>query len=258
MKRLIFILILLFSFSAYAEKNRTVIIISIDALHPDAVNLVKPKTIGMIMKKGFYTLKGKSVHPPKTLVNHTAMTIGKTPKESGYVSNIWKKGDNRVKGETIFHDAKKAGLKTYWVYSKSKLGFLNNKAVDKSIFAGDDAVYKADKIVKENKSLFMFLHISGLDFVGPEHGWLSKEYLEEFSLIDEDIANIVKTALSRKNVTLIITSDHSGHAKIHGSSHPEDYKMPFFVYSDMADFSDIQNKPYRTNELRKLIQRIYK
>lgn len=67
-------------------------------------------------------------------------------------------------------------LSKYNIYSKQKLGFLVNEAIDTSIFGKDDSIHIATAIVeKENSPFFMFLHISGLDIVGQEEG--SKEYL---------------------------------------------------------------------------------
>ncbi len=259
MKKLILIMVIIMATSALAKEPRTVVVISIDALHPKAIEMAKPKNILSVMKKGVYTLNGKSVNPPKTLINHTAMVIGKTPEESGYKTNAWKKGQPKVKGETVFEIAKKNGYKTFYVYSKGLLGFLATDDVDKSYFAGEDSAEVGSKIVEETKGdYFLFWHISGLEFVGMDYGWLSKEYLEEFTMIDEDISQAIQKLLSKKNVTLIITSDHSGHDKIHASQHPEDFKMPLIIYSDMADFSEYQDKPYSTYQLKSLIEKIMK
>lgn len=63
-------------------------------------------------------------------------------------------------------------------YTKQKLGFLVNEAIDTSIFGKDDSIHIATAIVeKENSPFFMFLHTSGLDILGQEEGWMSKEYL---------------------------------------------------------------------------------
>lgn len=257
MKKWLVFLFIMMSVTAFAGSNRSIVIISIDALHPDAIHMAAPTHIQRMIKKGVYTLNGKSVHPPKTLVSHTAMLIGKTPQVSGLVSNVWKSGDPKILEETLFHDAKQNGFKTYYVYSKQKLAFLENSAIDKSTYAGEDSVYVGEKIVKEEiNDYFLFLHISGLDYVGPKYGWLSKAYIEELNYIDDDLGDIITRLIHLENTTVIITSDHSGHKKIHGTDHPEDYKVPFIIYSDMADFSDLQNQPYSTHQLRQVLKRV--
>ncbi|PMP70430.1 MAG: hypothetical protein C0187_05605 [Calditerrivibrio nitroreducens] len=163
------------------------------------------------------------------------------------------------KGETIFHDAKRAGLKTYFIYSKNKLGFLENSAIDKTIYGKDDSILIAEKIVKEEtEPYFIFLHISGLDEVGPKYGWLSKEYLEEFQLIDSDLQNILEHFIAMKSSTIIITSDHAGHDKEHGTNHPDDYKLPLIIFSKDIKFDDISSSSYYSFQLRSLINRALK
>lgn len=264
MKKL-FVIILLLSLmpiSLYAETNRKVVVISIDALHPKAIDLKKPATILSVMFRGVYTMKGIAVSPPMTLINHTAMMVGKPPQESGYNFNLWKTGDKQVDQDTVFHDARKAGYKTFYFYSKENLGFLVNDAVDQAAWAKAwrrQSITLAEKIVLEEKAdYFLFLHISGLDFVGPRHGWLSPVYLEELAGIDEELQPIISKILKQKNTTLIITSDHAGHDRIHASDHPEDFKIPLIIYSDMADFSSLQDQPYTTYELRKILSRVLK
>ena len=64
--------------------------------------------------------------------------------------------------------------------------------------------------------------------------------------------------MKQQNTTLIITSDHAGHDRIHASDHPEDFKIPLIIYSDMADFSSLQDQSYATYELRKILSRLLK
>jgi predicted AlkP superfamily pyrophosphatase or phosphodiesterase len=237
--------------------NKTVVAISIDALHPDAIEMARPENILKVMSRGVFTLKGQSVAPPKTLINHTAMALGKPPAESGYTVNAWKPGMPRAEGESVFTLAKRAGIKTFYVYSKELLGFLATDDVSESYFAGMESIKEGCRIVAEtNEDYFLFFHISGLEFAGMEHGWLSDEYIKKFQEIDSGLKDVINRLTEKTNTTLIITSDHSGHGKIHGSDHPEDFKMPLIVYSDMADFSEYSDAEYKTVELKNLIKKV--
>ena len=100
------------------------------------------------------------------------------------------------------------------------------------------------------------MHVSGLDFVGPEDGWLSAEYMEELSYIDEYLAPLIRLAKQQKNYLIIITSDHGGHDKIHGSQHPDDFKLPFITHSDKMKFENIQNTRYSVTELKDILDRV--
>jgi len=84
---LICILIILMAGSIYAQPLNHVLIISIDALHPDALQRARIPTIAKLMQTGAYTLDGRSTEPPKTLIAHTAMFTGLRPEQNGKMDN---------------------------------------------------------------------------------------------------------------------------------------------------------------------------
>ncbi|MCD8568954.1 MAG: alkaline phosphatase family protein [Geovibrio sp.] len=229
---------------------KTVLLISIDALHPDAVSPENCPNIHALALKGAYSPLALSSEPPKTLIAHTSMLTGLTPAMNGKTDNNWSDGNETVKADTIFRFAKNKGYKTYSIYSKKKLGYLNNGHVDSNIYAGDNAVEKAVSMLDKAQQQFIFLHISGLDYVGPEYGWMSGEYIEELTFIDEELGGLFKKALSGSSALVIVTSDHAGHEKIHGSDHPEDYKRPLIVYSSKEKIADIPEDALKIESLR--------
>ncbi len=178
-----FAIIFLFGAAVQSGGLKNVVIISIDALHPDALNKTPVPTLQKLMKSGAYTLDGRSTNPPKTLISHTAMFTGMKPAENGKTDNSWKPGQARIDKTTIFNDARSHGFRTGYFYSKKKLGYLVNDAVDMHEWSLDDAIDLAEAFIKTPGRHFVFLHVSGLDFVGPEYGWLSPEYMEELSYI---------------------------------------------------------------------------
>lgn len=255
-RRLTYILIFcLWAAASNAASLKTVIIISIDALHPAALNAGATPAIYKEMRQGDYTLDGYSTNPPKTLISHTAMCTGLPPAESGKLDNQWQPGEPTIKRKTIFHSAKRHGFQTGYFYSKQKLGFLVNDAVDVHRWSRDDAIDLAEAFVKKPGRHFVFLHVSGLDFVGPEFGWLSPEYMEELSYIDEYLKPVIRLVKDQKNYVIIITSDHGGHDKIHGSQHPDDFRLPIVVNSDRMDFRSIRNSKYVVTDLKSILNR---
>jgi len=74
----VFCLAFLFVGPSHARKIETVLLVSIDALHPDALSAKTAPTLHALMRPGRFTLAGKSVDPPKTLIAHTAMLTGLT------------------------------------------------------------------------------------------------------------------------------------------------------------------------------------
>jgi predicted AlkP superfamily pyrophosphatase or phosphodiesterase len=246
----------LWAVASNAASLKNVIIISIDALHPAALNAGTTPTIYGEMRQGAYTLEGQSTNPPLTLISHTAMFTGLGPDKSGKSDNQWQPGEPTIERRTIFNSAKQNGFQTGFYYSKQKLGYLVNEAVDVYRWSRDDAIDLAEAFVRKSGRHFVFLHVSGLDFVGPEHGWLSKEYMEELSYIDEYLTPLIRLVKEQKNFVIIVTSDHSGHGKIHGSQHPDDFRLPFVIHSDRMKFGSIQNSKYDVTDLKDILNRI--
>jgi predicted AlkP superfamily phosphohydrolase/phosphomutase len=86
------------------------VIISIDALHPDALDLARIPTIRKLMADGACTADGRSTEPPKTLIARAAMFTGLSPGENGKRDNDWAAGESTVKKEAIFDIARRHGF----------------------------------------------------------------------------------------------------------------------------------------------------
>ena len=250
------VIILFGAVASNAASLQNVVIISIDALHPAALNAGITPTIYGEMLQGAYTLEGQSTNPPLTLISHTAMFTGLGPDKSGKSDNQWQPGEPTIERRTIFNRARQNGFQTGFYYSKQKLGYLVNEAVDVHRWSRDDAIDLAEAFIRKPGRHFVFLHVSGLDFVGPEHGWLSAEYMEELSYIDEYLTPLIRLVKEQKNYLIIITSDHAGHDKIHGSQHPDDFRLPFVIHSDRMKFGSIPNGKYDVTDLKDILNRI--
>jgi len=249
------VIILFGAVASNAASLQNVVIISIDALHPAALNAGITPTIYGEMLQGAYTLEGQSTNPPLTLISHTAMFTGLGPDKSGKSDNQWQPGEPTIERRTIFNSAKQNGFQTGFYYSKQKLGYLVNEAVDVYQWSQADAIDLAEAFIGKPGRHFVFLHVSGLDFVGPEFGWLSPEYMEELSFIDEYLTPLIRLVKEQKNYVIIITSDHGGHKKIHGSQHPDDFRLPFVIHSERMKFESIQNSKYRVTDLKDILNR---
>lgn len=225
-------LLLCFFFLAspvFASEFETVLIVSIDALHPAALSQKTSPTLDRLMHLGRYTLEGQSVTPPQTLIAHTAMMTGLTPEQSGKQDNDWKPGLPQVARETLFDLAKQRGYQTAYFYAKPKLGYLISAAVDEHAMARDDGIERARAFFGKTDKRFVFLHISGLEDEGADTGWLSEDYLDELTYIDMMLAPLLADVAKRGRYLVLVTSDHGGHERQHGTLHPEDFKLPLIM-----------------------------
>ena len=79
----------------------------------------------------------------------------------------------------------------------------------------------------------MFLiHFADPDLAGHEKGWMSRPYLQALESVDLAIGTIVKGFHELglyKRTAFIITSDHGGHDKTHGTTSQEDMTIPWIA-----------------------------
>ncbi len=258
LKSLIFtaVFIVFLSSISFANPFENVLIISIDALHPKALGQKTSTNIYTLMEKGSYTLNGNSTTPPLTLLSHTAMFTGLEPSESGKTDNVWQQGQKRVTKKTIFNTTKSLGFSTGFFYSKEKLGFLVNEAVDLHKLSYDFSIEQAIEFFKNPEKNFCFLHISGLDYAGPTEGWMSPGYMEELFFIDDAISPLINMIENKKNFLIIITSDHAGHGMVHGSDHPDDAMLPLVLVSDIISLKAFQDIKYNVTQLKPILETI--
>jgi len=240
---------------SFAKEVKTVLIISIDALHPKAIDPKISTNIQQLREQGVYTLDGLSTNPPLTLLSHAAMFSGIGPEKRGRTDNTWQAGQPGIKEKTIFNDAKTKDFFTGFFYSKEKLGYLVNQTIDQHKLDSDFSVDNAmDFFRASEQKQFCFLHISGLDQSGPVDGWLSPGYMEELFFIDKSIAPLIEIVKSKGNYLIIITSDHAGHGKIHGSDHPDDAKLPLIMVSDVINLTKYQGIQYHVTHLKPILE----
>jgi len=252
--------IFFFPLPVFSSEIKTVLIISIDALHPAAIDPagMGPKAapnINELMARGVFTLDGRSTAPPLTLVSHGAMFSGRGPEQGGNARNNWHPGETGIEDKTIFDHAKSKGFSTGFFYSKEKLGYLVSGAVDRHGMDPDFSIENGIDFFKESdEKKFCFIHVSGLDRSGPVDGWLSEGYMEELSYIDQAVTPLIRMVMARGNYLIIITSDHAGHDTVHGSDHPDDAKLPLVMVSDVADLSRYQDASYQVTQLKLILE----
>jgi predicted AlkP superfamily pyrophosphatase or phosphodiesterase len=236
-----------------AAPPAAVLIVSVDALHPEALARAPMARVLRAAQGGQSTLLGRSTSPPKTLVAHTAMLTGLAPEASGKTDNDWEPGEPTVEARTLFDVAKEAGYRTAYFYSKEKLGYLASPAVDVHALAPGDGAARAGRFLSGPGPAFVVLHVSGLEYAGMKSGWLSPVYLAEARAIDGALAPLLDALEARGRYLLVVTSDHAGHATAHGTAHPDDGRRPVVLRSDVPGLLPERGPPPGITELMPLV-----
>lgn len=226
-----------------------VIVISLDGLRPDAIEKFGAKTLQKLMREGSYTLQAQTILPSKTLPSHTSMLTGVDADQHGIDWNEDRTHEHgHVDVPTVFGLAKQRGFRTAAFFSKTKFHHLeavNTLDYVRSPRGGiRGATWLADRTVGFVEEYLesaaaapnlMFVHIGEPDYAGHLYGWMSGMYAQAVRTADAAVAEIIDEAedrFGRGQFTVIVTADHGGHDRNHGSSDPRDTTIPWIVWGE--------------------------
>ena len=214
--------------------DNKVILITIDGMRPDGLLACGHPFADKMMELGTYTLKGETVHPSVTLPCHMSMFHSVLPSRHRVKRNKYRPMFRPIKG--LFEQIKSFDGKVASFYGWEQLRDISRPGtLDYSSFVHILSAEKPDCVLT-NQALdyienadpdFVFLHLLETDELGGhEHGWMSDEYLSRIY----DAIEYMKLIYERigDRYTIIITADHGGHKRTHGSKRPEDMTIPVF------------------------------
>ena len=212
---------------------RTLLIL-VDGMRPDALENIEAAQD--IIHKSSYTMAAKTVMPSVTLPCHMSLFHSVDPSRHGTTTNTYAPQVRPVKGlcEVLLENKKKSAF----FYNWEELRDLSrpNSLTFSYYCKGRDIGYdKANDIVSAaaaeylNKNYvdFAFLYLGYADSAGHKNGWMSDEYMEA---IENSWRNIKMVMSSLpEDYTVIITADHGGHDRTHGTDLPEDMTIPIII-----------------------------
>jgi len=218
-----------------------VVVISIDGLRPDAIGMFGATTLNRLIGEGSYTLSATTILPSKTLPAHTSMLTGQPPSMHGVSWNTDIGLPRHMSTPTIFGVLRSNGYVTAAFFSKSKFSSLQRAGtLDYSQAPGLFSQWPAEKTVGDverylanNRPNLLFIHLGDTDHAGHRYGWMSPKYGEAVQFVDSAVGRILTAAdknFGAGNFTLIVTADHGGHSRNHGSDDPRDVTIPWIVW----------------------------
>jgi predicted AlkP superfamily pyrophosphatase or phosphodiesterase len=235
---LLSLLALLWAASLQAAPAQHVVIVSIDGGRPDVILTSNTPNIHELAAQGAYTWFAQTVNPSITLVAHSSMLTGCLPAKHGITWNDkFRPEAGYVKTSTCFEIAKTAGLPTAMFVGKDKLRHIAKPGtVDTFQLITDGALAvcaAAAEYFKTNKPAILFVHEADPDAAGHSKGWGSPEHHAAIETCDQGIG-LLRKAIAESGVEsstiLIVTADHGGHLKNHGSTDPRDMTIPWVAW----------------------------
>ena len=213
---------------------RTLVILA-DGMRPDALDNIKMAK--EYMSKCRYTLNGVTVTPSVTLPCHMSLFHSVDPLRHGTTTNVYAPQVRPIRGlcETLLGSGKKSAFFYNWEELRD---LTRPNSLTKSFFVkGRDIGYEAagkivtDEAIKylsENYVDFTFLYMGYPDAAGHNFGWMGEEYMRSLESCFDNIDRLIKSLPD--DYIVIITADHGGHDRTHGTEMKEDMTIPVFVY----------------------------
>ena len=211
-----------------------VILISIDGMRPDGFSNCGNPFCEEMKRLGSYTLEGKTVLPSVTLPCHLSLFHSVTPERHGITTNTYIPFARPING--LFEQLKNCGKVNAMYYGWEPLrdvsrpsslkfsGYINSYAEDATDgLLTDMAIERIEK----SKPDFVFLYMVETDEKGGhDNGWMSEKYLQYVSAAIENVKRVYEA--TNAEYTIIVTADHGGHDRTHGTDLPEDTTIPMF------------------------------
>lgn len=223
---------------AWAQrKAEHVFIVSFDGGKPAVMQECKMPALMSLVKSGATTWQAQTIFPSTTLPSHTSMLTGLSPAKHKVDWNEWEPRRGVISVPTIFKLAKSSNLKTAMFVGKPKFihlfqeKSLNNFSLPS--FSATDAAAAAAQYIKASKPNLCFIHFTDSDSTGHMFGWGSDQQKEAFETEDKALDTILKAienAGIQDSSVVILSADHGGHEKTHGSNSPEDMTIPWIVW----------------------------
>ncbi|MEQ2352454.1 alkaline phosphatase family protein [Pseudoalteromonas piscicida] len=232
LKAMMLALLVLTSQAAYAAKEQTVVLISIDGMRWDYIEKHGAPNLKAMAAKGVRAQKLMPVYPTKTFPNHISIITGLLPVNHGIVDNNFcdkarknecysmgkgMRDSTWVNGIPLWNLAKMQGLKSatyFWPESDAR---FNGMTPDYYFHYSKYSEYqgRVDQIIqwlslpKAQRPRFVASYFSLVDSMGHEFGPDASQTRDAVKQLDELMGQL-QTRLSKleQEINLVIVSDH--------------------------------------------------
>lgn len=220
-----------------------VVLISVDGMRPDSLDGV-PFAQEFIHSSS-HALDARTVFPSVTLPCHMSMFHSVDPERHGVTTNVYTPQVRPINGlcEQLVQNEKTCAFFFNWeeLRDLSRPGSLVHSYY-RDFEITDNIDISAQKLTDDFAEYyqnylpdFSFIYYGMPDVVGHNKGWMCEDYLESVKKSWDEIERVVQI-LDKvgEDYAVIITADHGGHERSHGSELPEDMIIPIIFYG--ADF----------------------
>jgi predicted AlkP superfamily pyrophosphatase or phosphodiesterase len=215
-----------------------VLLVLVDGMRPDAVEKCGHPFAEKLCETGVYFNAARTVMPSVTLPCHMSLFHSVEPDRHGILTNTYVPQVRPVRG--ICEVLRAAGKKCALVYNWEEIKDLSrpdslafSAYVSGHIYGYEEANRQVCRLARSyidaDAPDFVFVYLGRTDAEGHNHGWMSEEYMnavnQSFDCIEQLCRNLPDDYL------VIVTADHGGHGRGHGSDLDEDMVIPVMLYN---------------------------
>lgn len=211
-----------------------VLLILLDGMRPDALGNIP--LVDELKKTSTWCMDAKTVLPSVTLPCHMSLFHSVDPDRHGTTTNTYAPQVRPINGlcEVIKAHKKNSAFFYSWeqlrdIARPASLAFSAlsaGKLLPNYSVADENSLKLFMDFVPKYRPDFVFLYFGKTDASGHGNGWMSDLYLEDMA---ESWDRVERALVSLpEEYTVIITADHGGHERTHGSNMPEDTTIPMF------------------------------
>ncbi|KAI9298552.1 alkaline phosphatase-like protein [Neoconidiobolus thromboides FSU 785] len=194
--------------------------------------------IHKLFGSGAYTNNAQAMKPTSSGQNWGSMLTGVIPERHGVTNgninnHYYNKTEYPTVYKTILNYSSNATIASIVSWAPLNKGLTEEGLKLDKVTSNDATVLTStlDYITKRGKdSKFMFVYFGNIDETGHNKGWLSKEYIKEYKLVDSYIGKILaklEEAKLRDSTLILMTADHGGIGKTHGGNSKEETQILF-------------------------------
>lgn len=219
--------------------NQKVLLILSDGLRPDALSLSGNPYGGQLLTLGSYSLEAETVYPSVTLPCHMSLFHSVPPERHGILTNTYVPLSRPVEG--LCERLGANGKTSAFFYNWGELRDLTRPAsLSYSFYASGD-VYGHDETdemstknalsyIASKKPDFAFVYLQSTDHAGHAFGWMGEEYLHACAQSLDRIRRL--TERFGEEYYVIVTADHGGHGRDHGTKEKADMTIPLICMGE--------------------------
>lgn len=208
-----------------------VVLVLVDGLRPDGLVRCGNPFVQKLIAESSYSLDAATVFPSVTLPCHMSLFHSADPDRHGILSNTYVPQVRPIVG--LFDQLDTFGKVCGFFYNWEELrdlarpGHLHTSLymnLHQSEHTDDRLTDACINFVKDVQPDFTFLYLGQTDEMGHSKGWMSDDYL---ATVNNAVSCIERVYNSLpEGYTMIVTADHGGHERSHGSTLPEDMVIP--------------------------------